>query len=230
MLLTGPMWVIPDIGRAMRAAQRTGAASAMARSAKAWVMPIGLGALFLLLFASANPVLESWFTQLRFGDSAFQVDGFRVTFWLIAIVATWPFISMSRRWIADVSRILPESEEAAPELPDAFFGVAAVTRALILFNLLFAVQTAMDIYYLWGGAELPNGMTYATYAHRGAYPLIITALLAAGFVVVAMRPGSAAERSPPMRALVLLWTGQNVLLVVSSILRLNLYVEAYSLT
>ena len=33
-----------------------------------------------------------------------------------------------------------------------------------------------------------------------------------------------------MRALVFLWVGQNVLLVVSSILRLDLYVETYLLT
>ena len=33
-----------------------------------------------------------------------------------------------------------------------------------------------------------------------------------------------------MRALVFLWVGQNVLLVVSSILRLNLYIETYLLT
>ena len=45
-----------------------------------------------------------------------------------------------------------------------------------------------------------------------------------------MRPGSNAERSPLMRALVFLWVGQNVLLVVSSILRLDLYVETYLLT
>jgi hypothetical protein len=45
-----------------------------------------------------------------------------------------------------------------------------------------------------------------------------------------MRPGSQAERSPLMRALVFLWVGQNMLLVASSILRLQLYVAAYSLT
>ena len=103
-------------------------------------------------------------------------------------------------------------------------------RSLVLFNLLFAVQTVMDISYLWAGAALPDGMSYATYAHRGAYPLIVTALLAAAFVIVAMRPGSEAERSPLTRALVFLWVGQNVLLVVSAILRLNLYVATYLLT
>ena len=45
-----------------------------------------------------------------------------------------------------------------------------------------------------------------------------------------MRPGGPAEQSRLIRPLVLLWTGQNVLLVVSSIFRLDLYVAAYSLT
>jgi Domain of unknown function (DUF4153) len=73
-------------------------------------------------------------------------------------------------------------------------------------------------------------MSYATYAHRGAYPLIITALVAAGFVITALRPGSTAERMPLIRALVFLWIAQNVVLVISSMLRLDLYVEVYSLT
>ena len=110
------------------------------------------------------------------------------------------------------------------------FTTTAIMRSLVLFNLLFAVQTVMDIKYLWGSAALPAGMTYAAYAHRGAYPLIVTALLAAGFVLAAMRPDSDAEYSPLIRALVFLWVGQNVLLVVSAIMRLNLYVEIYLLT
>src|SRR5262249_41135602 len=76
----------------------------------------------------------------------------------------------------------------------------------------------------------PAGMTYATYAHRGAYPLIVTALMAGAFVLAAMQPGTGIARSRLMRALVFLWIGQNVLLVLSSMLRLDLYVEVYSLT
>jgi hypothetical protein len=73
-------------------------------------------------------------------------------------------------------------------------------------------------------------MSYASYAHRGAYPLILTALLAGAFVLAAMRPGTSIERSRLVRALVFLWIGQNVLLVLSSMLRLNLYVDVYTLT
>lgn len=103
-------------------------------------------------------------------------------------------------------------------------------RSLILFNLLFAVQTTLDMIYLWGHAALPTGMTYATYAHRGAYPLVLTALLAAAFVLIAMRPGDSTAQSKLLRPLVYLWIGQNVMLVLSSLLRLKLYVGVYLLT
>ena len=114
--------------------------------------------------------------------------------------------------------------------PDYLLGEQAMSRSLMLFNALFALQTVLDLAYLWGGATLPDGMSHAEYAHRGAYPLIVTALLAAGFVLIAMRPGGPAEQSRLIRPLVLLWTGQNILLVISSMLRLDLYVAAYSLT
>ena len=124
-----------------------------------------------------------------------------------------------------------ETEPRGPdEPPSELFGAAAILRSLLLFNLLFAVQTALDVVYLWGGVALPDGLTYAAYAHRGAYPLIVTALLAAGFVLAAMRPGGPAERMPVIRMLVFLWIAQNVMLVVSSMLRLDLYVQIYSLT
>ena len=100
-------------------------------------------------------------------------------------------------------------------------------RALLTFNLIFALQTGLDLTYLWGGVSLPAGMSFATYAHRGAYPLLATALLAGGFALVAQPflPGR-----PLLRGLLYAWVAQNILLVASSILRLDLYVDAYGLT
>jgi hypothetical protein len=124
---------------------------------------------------------------------------------------------------------LPATADVDP-FTSQLFGPGAILRSLALFNLLFAVQTALDLVYLWGGVALPHGMTYASYAHRGAYPLMLTALLAAGFVLAAVTPGGPAERKPAIRILVYAWIAQNVMLVISSILRLDLYIEVYSLT
>jgi hypothetical protein len=45
-----------------------------------------------------------------------------------------------------------------------------------------------------------------------------------------MRPNGPAENSRLIRPLVLAWIGQNILLVISSIFRLDLYIAAFSLT
>ena len=157
----------------------------------------------------------------------------RVLFWTVALSIVWPFIHVRWSGKREMPAGLAEAAALAQGMPSGqndFFGVATILRSLILFNLLFAVQTVLDVAYLWGNATLPADISYASYAHRGAYPLIVTALLAAGFVLAAMRPGGPAEQSRVIRPLVYLWVAQNVLLVLSSILRLDLYVQIYLLT
>ena len=198
-----------------------------------WIVPIVLGGVFLLLLASANPLLEKWLNLLNPANTAPYVSVGRVLLWTAAVSITWPFIQV--RWSSKHEMPASFANAAAltqgmPSAQTNFFGVATILRSLILFNLLFAVQTILDLVYLWGNATLPADISYASYAHRGAYPLIVTALLAAGFVLAAMRPGGPAEHSRVIRPLVYLWVAQNVLLVLSSILRLDLYVQIYLLT
>ncbi|MGF1625829.1 MAG: DUF4173 domain-containing protein [Alphaproteobacteria bacterium] len=206
----------------------------------AWIVPLALGATFLLLFRSANPLIEDWLDGIDLGAAFANVSPVRLVFWLAVVALVWPFVFLKRRsgrtavaWaVGRLGALVPPLAlpAAPPAGGDGLFGKRAILRSLILFNLLFAVQTLMDLAYLWGGLALPDGMTYAAYAHRGAYPLIATALLAAVFVLAAMRPGSETAQSRSIRLLVFLWVGQNVLLVASSMLRLDLYVAVYSLT
>jgi hypothetical protein len=222
-----PFRLIGDTFRFLSESTGRGLGGRIARSLLAWIVPLGFAAAFLLLFASANPLIESVLNAIRIDSLGQLLDPWRIVLWGIVAVIVWPLLR---------PKLLPWPKGPAvqgpvrPKAESLVFGRAAILRSLVVFNALFAVQTAMDILYLWGGVRLPDGMTYADYAHRGAYPLIVTALLAAGFVLAAMRKGGAAEASPLIRRLVYLWIGQNVLLVVSSILRLDLYVEAYSLT
>lgn len=195
------------------------------RALVTWIVPAIFGVVFLVLFSDANPILADLFGRLDFSA---LLDPARVIFWLFAVGFIWPFVVVRlKRW---KPRRPVEAAPVAAVTENLLFGRAAILNSLLVFNALFAVQTAMDITYLWVGVALPDGLSYADYAHRGAYPLVATALLAAGFVLAAMRRGGAGEHSKLIRALVYLWIGQNVLLVVSSILRLDLYVSLYSLT
>ncbi len=206
---------------------------ALTRSLTLWCVPLVLGSLFILLFVAANPLLAKWIGQLNPGAPSSYLSIGRTLFWIAALALVWPFIQVewrSNTELADHARRFAANDP--PRTPDimSLLSAGTILRSLILFNLLFSIQTILDLIYLWGNGTLPADVTYASYAHRGAYPLIVTALLAAGFVLVTMRPGGVAEGSRVMRALVYLWIGQNVLLVVSSMLRLDLYVQIYLLT
>ncbi|MCK1642936.1 DUF4173 domain-containing protein [Bradyrhizobium sp. 157] len=198
-----------------------------------WFIPLALGGIFVLLLVSANPLLEKWIRLMNPGDAASYLSLGRILFWAVALSIIWPFIHVWWRSRMAVSSALVEAA-VLDQTPRSdrmeFFGVATILRSLVLFNLLFAVQTILDAIYLWGNVALPADISYASYAHRGAYPLIVTALLAGGFVLAAMRPGGPAEQSKVIRPLVYLWVAQNILLVMSSILRLDLYVQIYLLT
>jgi Domain of unknown function (DUF4173) len=225
----GPFQLVVDLFNALQSMKGRVPDWLSVGSLVAWIVPLAACAVFLGLFASANPLIEYRLTQIDLNVLINLLDPRRMVFWVSIVCAIWPLIVRRFRWSG--WELEPAAIVASePSDLDHLFGARAVTRSLILFNGLFALQSGLDLTYLWGGASLPDGMSHAEYAHRGAYPLIATALLAAGFVLIAMRPGGPAEHSKWIRPLVLAWIGQNVLLVASSIFRLDLYVAAFSLT
>lgn len=235
-LLAAPFRFVPDMVRWRVAAKKIGARTQLAWLA-AWVLPIGLGAVFVLLFGIANPVVERWLDMIELWRLLDLLSVPRIAFWLLVLVTVWGFLRPRISWFQRprpkvdlIGPVWPVPARSAHPLGETVFGEAAILRALVIFNALFAVETVLDLAYLWGGVALPDGMTYAAYAHRGAYPLIATALLAAAFVLGATRDGSKAAANPLIRVLIYVWTVQNVMLVISSILRLDLYVGVYSLT
>lgn len=189
------------------------------RQVRGWAFPVG-GALVLIgLLTEANPVLSEALGGLLKLDLGAWEAFTRLLFWTGAALLIWPLIAPPQR-VPD--RGLPPTGLRLPGLSGG-----SVARGLVVFNAVLGVQTGLDAAYLWGGADLPDGMTAAEYAHRGAYPLLVTALLAGGFALAA-RPFAREDRGLWM--LLLLWLGQNVALTVSALLRLELYVGAFGLT
>lgn len=188
-----------------------------------WALSLGLGGLFILLFAAANPVLDQWIAGLAAFPYDFTPDPDRVYFWCLIAWSIWPLLRLKQ--------MMPQLAQSKPArgaaLRSGFVNMRSVRRALIVFNLIFAVQTVLDAGYLWGGVALPDGMSYATYAHRGAYPLLATAILAGVFALISQ---PYLGRRFDVRLLLYVWVGQTVALVISSVLRLDLYVDVYGLT
>lgn len=196
-----------------------------------WAVPVGLGAVFLGLFATANPVVGAAVTALNPVELWAAISWGEVWFWVWFSAFMWPFVAAGLMRGAVMGRAAPPARAARVYAAwGLLLGKAAILRSLAVFNVMFAVQTGMDLWFLWGGAKLPAGMSYADYAHQGAYQLILTASLAGVFCVAASWPGSAAAKSRVVKGLVLVWIFQNFLLVGSAVWRLRIYVETYGLT
>ncbi len=151
----------------------------------------------------------------------------RIFLWAVVAFGAYGLLRFRSRRGASHAGAMPVDQV----LRDQWFnGPEMIIRCLLVFNLVFALQSVLDIVYLYGGRHLPPGMDYRDYAHRGAYPLIFTALVAGVFVLLAFRTGGPAHRSAWSRRLVYLWIAQNIFLMVSTIWRLWLYVDACLLT
>ena len=203
------------------------------RSAVNWIVPIGLSLVFLGLFAAANPIISGWlsnigatFSQIARNFSEYVSVG-RVGLWLLIGLPAWALLRARLRWWRH--RMVEVQHKVVERRP--LLSSDLLLRCLIVFNLVFAVQLTLDmITVVSQGSSLPEGMTYAEYARRGAYPLVATALLAAAFVLIALPSGPRTRVGVGTRFLVYLWIGQNIMLTASAVWRLWMYVDAFGLT
>ena len=191
-----------------------------------WLLPCAMSALFVGLFAQANPIITQWLDQINFAWLMQFLSLARIDLAVSVAFGSWALI---RPKFKQRFKTAPKTSKPFT-LTALLFNERSIMTSLMLFNGLFLVQNLMDVLFLWSGAALPDGMTYARYAHQGAYPLIATALLAAVFVLIALKPGSSTEARPKIRALVFAWVAQNIFLVLSSIIRTLGYIDEYSLT
>ncbi len=134
------------------------------------------------------------------------------------VAAVWP---ASPAWAA-ASR--------PAERPRLRLGTTEAATILIVIDLLFAVFVGLQLAYLFGGNDTRAlaGMTYAEYARRGFFELVLVALLA-GMLVVTLDL-SVARRSRVQLGGALVLLGLTAVVLVSALVRLRLYQSMYGWT
>lgn len=120
-------------------------------------------------------------------------------------------------------------------VPRPAVAAAEVTVALSILNVLFLGFVAVQLRYLFGGADLVEvtaGLTYAEYARRGFFELVAAAALVVPILLLA--DWAAAPESPRARAVLRGTTLVLVLLllgvIASAAYRMQIYQAAYGLT
>jgi len=185
------------------------------------LLPLVLAAGFLGLFSYANPVIAKALSFINVDALLPYLSPLRWFAWFCLGIAIWALLRPRFR--------LPAKPllAALPTL-GGWVNRQSIIWSLALFNILFALQNGLDIAFLWQHEALPEGLTYAEYAHAGAYPLIITALVAAAYVLLTF--SDQRYTSKAAKWLVLAWVAQNIFLVISAIDRTLNYIDIYALT
>ncbi|HKD36385.1 MAG TPA: hypothetical protein VKB78_06275, partial [Pirellulales bacterium] len=89
LFLIGPFRLIGDVVRMLTAWDFTGGFAM-------WFVPITFGAIFVVLFAAANPLIEHWIGLLDLNELLLHVDLSRTLFWAFVLSMVWPFVHV--RW------------------------------------------------------------------------------------------------------------------------------------
>ncbi len=109
-------------------------------------------------------------------------------------------------------------------------GTAEAATVLLAVDLLFAAFVILQVAYLFGGHDTMAlaGMTYADYARRGFFELVLVAVLAG--LLVAAADVAVGRRSRAQLGASLALLGLTAVVLVSAFVRLRLYQDAYGWT
>jgi hypothetical protein len=188
---------------------------------------MALPALLVLgaLLMSADPVFA------RMIRDVFQIDiELLVEHLVFAAVIAWLTAGYLRAYLVSDDDVMGRLRVPQPGL-----AAAEVSVALWILNLLFLGFMAVQLRYLFGGADLVEvtaGLTYAEYARRGFFELVAAAALVVPILLLAdwaAAPDTSRSRvvlRTTMVLLVVLLVG----VIVSAAYRMRLYQEAYGLT
>jgi hypothetical protein len=135
-------------------------------------------------------------------------------------------------------RVFLIGDEAVMErvsLPRPSLAPTEIAIALSLLNILFLAFLAVQIRYLFGGAglvEVTEGLSYAEYARRGFFEMVVATVLVVPLLLVA---DWAAAVDANRGRLALRVTATLLVLLLAGVLasaayRMSLYQEAYGLT
>jgi uncharacterized protein DUF4153 len=207
-----------------------GAFQWLLRAAQVWIPSLCFAGGFLLLFALGNPIIANSLEPLQFVENLELPSSSRIWFWVIFLCGTWCFLR-AVAFSGEKEQNKPaQSAKPNNEQQNTFLTQEIIVRSMALCNAVFALQNSLDLQYLWAGASLPEGLTYASYVHSGTFTLTVAALLAACFVLLAFPSRTTRQPSHWAYVLMYLWVAQSVLLVIFAMQRMGIYIDAYALS
>lgn len=193
---------------------------------KGILMTIPVIIVFLLLFSSADLIFQKYISDIV----SFDIEEETVARFVLFVVATLGFIGA-------YSYSFKEREnQITKQQSDKNYIVGSIENSILLgsVNVLFFIFIFVQLTYLFGGESniSAQGFTYAEYARRGFFELIVVAVVSLLLLFLMEKFAKKNEDNHTFRFKILgtAMVAQVILIMTSAFTRLSLYEEAYGFT
>jgi hypothetical protein len=184
---------------------------------------------FFLLYQHANPLFNEATKYINFDWLSiewcfFTLWGFLVAYGLLKSKTIHPLANADRHYN---SKILKQES-----YPTTYFDELLIVKwVFILLNVMLLVLNVLDVYQLYINPQLPKGITLSDFVHQAIGSLIFSIVLALTMISICFRGElNFLEKVKPIRYLIYGWVAQNVMMIISAIVRNWWYIDVYALT
>jgi hypothetical protein len=199
-------------------------------------IPILITALFFQLYKASNPLFNEFASKINFNFIsiewiAFTIGGFVLMYGFYYHKQVTELATFDEH--GHVNLI------AKPHEPFRLFGKEIDLNdenfsgkiMFLLLNLLLLMVNLLDFNFIFINRELPADMTYSEFVHQGTGTMIASIIVAVGIILFYFRSSlNFYAQSKTIKILAYCWIVQNVLMLVSTAFRNDLYIAEYGLT
>jgi Leucine-rich repeat (LRR) protein len=203
-----------------------------------FLIPIIISFIFFFLYREANPLFKNFTSTISFDFITWSW----VRFTLLGFVLLYGFFYHRR-----ISLLTEKDLKAQNNLSPANFSSEKNTllgfnvdlsnefmSGVILFsllNILLLFVNVLDFQYLWLTNSLPEGLNFSESVHQGIGTLITSIILAVLIILVYFRGNiNFYSSGRTIKVLAYIWVLQNAFMILSTVMRNQLYINEYSLT
>jgi len=101
----------------------------------------------------------------------------------------------------------------------------------VMLNVLLLFVNTVDVFFLFGDGELPEGLNHSDIVHQGINALITSIIMAVGIILFFFRGRlNFIRQNKLLKNLSYIWIAQNAFIILSTAYRNHMYVSDYLLT
>lgn len=180
------------------------------------VISIPLLVVVVMLLYYADAVFAQFIRDIKLNLSIYSLIGIGVMYVFSVLSAYCGFRFLGKRKISEDCKDRRRFEP--------LIAVTALTMIAVVYVFFSVIQV---LYLFWGQMKLPEGYTYASYAHEGFFQLLFVCMINVVLVLVVL---AVFRKNKMVNLLLTLISACTYIMLASSAYRMYLYVRAYSLS